>query len=380
MTKKLLSLLCLFSLISACEKKPQFQNALDYALNSNDPRIKNIIDSVQRYEVQIKFTKINRTKDSVIFEDHGFQVNSNNYFYPASTVKLPIAVLALEKLNKLDALSRDTHYYVEGDTIETTFAADITKIFVVSDNAANNRLIEFLGQDFINKSLKEKGLDSIRISHRLSTDEPYEITTKPLIVYLNDSTTTMLEKTVNTSAIPLKLNGIKKGIGYYEENELIHEPFDFGLKNHYPINAQHNVLKRLIFPNCFKENERFDLSSDQREFLLKTMQLLPKEAGYDSEEFYDSYVKFFMFGDKKSKMPENIDILNKVGYAYGTLTDCAYINDRKNNVEFLLTATLLVNSNQIFNDNTYEYDHIGIPFLAALGQEIHSFEVSAKNK
>jgi hypothetical protein len=29
-----------------------------------------------------------------------------------------------------------------------------------------------------------------------------------------------------------------------------------------------------------------------------------------------------------------------------------------------------VNSNQIFNDDTYEFEQVGIPFLAALGQEI----------
>ena len=33
-------------------------------------------------------------------------------------------------------------------------------------------------------------------------------------------------------------------------------------------------------------------------------------------------------------------------------------------------ATILVNSNQIFNDDIYEFEQVGIPFLAALGQEI----------
>jgi hypothetical protein len=104
------------------------------------------------------------------------------------------------------------------------------------------------------------------------------------------------------------------------------------------------------------------------------MQLLPNEAGYDREEFYDSYGKFFMFGDSKENMPKNVTIYNKVGYAYGTLTDCAYIKDETNKVEFLITATILVNEDKIFNDNAYEYDEIGIPFLAALGQELYTIE------
>jgi len=54
----------------------------------------------------------------------------------------------------------------------------------------------------------------------------------------------------------------------------------------------------------------------------------------------------------------------------------AYVKDR-NGIEFFLTATILTNKNEIFNDNNYEYDQLGIPFLAALGREIYQFE---KNK
>ena len=75
-----------------------------------------------------------------------------------------------------------------------------------------------------------------------------------------------------------------------------------------------------------------------------------------------------MYGDQKETMPNHIKIYNKVGYAYGTLTDCAYIVDTKNEIEFMVVATLLVNSNGIFNDDTYEYETIGIPFLAELGR------------
>jgi hypothetical protein len=171
-----------------------------------------------------------------------------------------------------------------------------------------------------------------------------------------------------------------KGTGYYEDDILIHEPFDFTLKNQYSINAQHNVMKRLIFPEKFKESERFNLNTAQRKFVLEAMRKLPKEAGYDSKNYYDSYVKFFMFGDTQNDIPNYIDIFNKVGYAYGTITDCAYIHDSKNDVEFMLTATILANNDGIFNDDAYEYDTIGIPFLAALGWEIYTYELQSKGK
>lgn len=376
MSKTQLLLLFLFCLVVSCEKENKATNPLDHALASENIKIKRVIDSVDQYEVQIKLTQINRDNDSLILKDYDFQVDDNNYFYPASTVKFPIAVLALEKLNQLDSLNKDTRFYIEGDTVETTFAADVSKIFAVSDNQANNRLMEFLGQDALNKNLKQKGISPVRISHRLSTENADEITTKPLILYLNDSTAMALEGSINTSPKPLKIDKVEKGIGYIIEDSLMHEPFSFALKNYYPINAQHAVLKRIIFPEVFSEGERFNLSDDQRKFILDAMHTLPKEVGYDPVEFYDSYVKFFMFGDTKEDMPEHIKIYNKVGYAYGTLTDCAYILDSKNKVEFMLTATILVNMDGIFNDNIYEYDDIGIPFLAELGREIYTFELN----
>jgi hypothetical protein len=44
----------------------------------------------------------------------------------------------------------------------------------------------------------------------------------------------------------------------------------------------------------------------------------------------------------------------------------------------MLTATILVNKDGIFNDDAYEYDEVGIPFLAALGRAIYTLELDRK--
>ena len=74
-------------------------------------------------------------------------------------------------------------------------------------------------------------------------------------------------------------------------------------------------------------------------------------------------------------MREDLRIYNKVGYAYGTLTDVAYINDTEKGIEFLLAATVLVNENQTFNDNIYEFETKGIPFLAEIGRQLYAHEL-----
>jgi hypothetical protein len=108
---------------------------------------------------------------------------------------------------------------------------------------------------------------------------------------------------------------------------------------------------------------------------MDAMKTLPREAGYGEDEYYDSYCKFFMYGDSRDRIPPHVQIYNKVGFAFGTLTDCAYIHDMRTGVEFLLTCTLLVNENKIFNDDIYEYQETGIPFLAALGRALYQIEL-----
>ena len=336
------------------------------------------MDSLHQYEVQIRYTQINRKNDSILFTDFDFQVDETQYFYPASTVKFAAAVGTLEKLNALDSLTRDSHFFVEGDSIQTTFARAIQEIFAVSDNEANNRLIEFLGQDNLNHRMEQRGVAPIRISHRLSTENADDVTTKPLVIFTNDSTTVTSQPIINSVPTALSVSNIEKGKGFYADDSLYREPFDFSLKNYFPVASQHRLLKRIIFPNHFPPEERFDLSQDQYAFLHKAMHTLPKDTGYDGEEYYDSYGKFFLYGDSTAPIPDHMEIYNKVGYAYGTLTDCAYIKDTKNKVEFMLTATILVNKDGIFNDDHYEYDEVGIPFLAELGRELYQIELERK--
>ena len=155
------------------------KNPLETVLTSQLEKIQKVMDDLNKYEVQILYTEVTRNIDnSISFIDYSFQVNDSIYFYPASSVKFPIAILALEKMNEENTFNRNSKFYIEGDSIETTFAKEIEKIFAVSENEAFNRLFEYLGKDDINIRLKSKGLKA-RISHRLSTENSGELKQNP---------------------------------------------------------------------------------------------------------------------------------------------------------------------------------------------------------
>ena len=44
----------------------------------------------------------------------------------------------------------------------------------------------------------------------------------------------------------------------------------------------------------------------------------------------------------------------------------------------MVSATLMVNQDRIFNDNVYEYDEIGLPFLAELGRQLYAINMKLK--
>lgn len=362
--------LFLISLIFMASCSPR--NPLEVVLKSNNSKIKRVMDSLEKHEVQILFTEVLEKKDTVIFKDYSFQVDDSTYFYPASSVKFPIVVLALEKLNKNPLINRNTIFIIDGDSTKTTVANEIKKIFAVSDNEAYTRLFEYLGQDYITSELEKRGITS-RISHRFSDPEPYSLETKSLQFYKNDSVLFSSKKTLNKPLKSLEIKKVNKGVGYINNDSLVKESMDFSQKNYIPLISLHNMMKQLQFSESFPIEKRFNLSKDDRKFLLKMMKILPREANYDAKEYYDSYGKFFVFGDRKDAIPNHIKIYNKVGYAYGYLTDCAFIINKKTNKKYIITATIHVNNNKIYNDGIYEYDEIGLPFLAELGRQLINY-------
>ncbi len=365
---------CAILTFTACTSLKNYDNGLDYALASERKAIREIQSKATTHELQIRYVQIDLEEEGgVQFKNIDFQLEPEQYFYPASTVKLPIVILSLEKLNRL-GISYKTPFKLANDTITTSFEDTVKQIFAVSDNLAYNRLYEFLGADYINSRMHQLGIHKFRISHRLSTDNAMRLEHSPLIINPKKQNESLISVPKDTKAVKLELKGITKGIGFQLGEATHYTPFDFSLKNYYPIDSQWEVFKRIFYSESIPEDQRFKLSEQQRNFLIESMAMYPRDAGYDPKTYPDNYGKFVVYGSRKGKLPRAIKIYNKVGYAYGTLTDAAYITHEKKNIAFMLFATVLVNENKIFNDNQYQYDSLGIPFLAALGKAIYKYE------
>lgn len=391
---------CLIVLFFICQNGFT-QNPLWEVINKNKTAFGDIFERPDHYEVQIIYTQINRDKKNVpSFHSYYYQLDSTNYFYPASTVKMPTAFVALEKLNQLgikglneftpmrngvgSAPQTEASLDASAENLLPSVAHYIKKIFLVSDNDAYNRLYEFVGQKALNSGLRAKGYDDVRLIHRLSAPEYNAETnrqTNPVTFYKNDKILYHQGEVESDSYADLGLQNQIKGKGYANnEGGIINESFDFRYKNYISLQDLHDILKAVLFPNAVPEEQSFDLTEENYSFLYEYMAMTPKTSTYPKYDKPDGYVKFFMFGGDAPAIPEHIRIFNKVGDAYGYLTDVAYVVDLKNNVEFMVAATIHVNDNRIYNDGVYEYESKGFPFFKNLGNLIYASELKRKRE
>jgi hypothetical protein len=254
------------------------------------------------------------------------------------------------------------------------------KILLVSDNDAFNRLYEFVGQQAFNETLKAKGYADSRFLHRLSVPLTIEQNryTNPVRFMDNDRLIYGQPQQFNPNSL-LPKTPITKGLGYMKGDSLVRQPFEFTNKNFFPLHDQQNILKAVLFPEYIDKKRTFNLTPDDYRFVYQFMSQLPSETAYpryNATEFYDSYCKFTMFGDSKAAMPKHIRVFNKVGDAYGFLLDNAYVVDFEKGIEFMLTAVMYCNEDQVFNDDKYDYDSVGLPFYANLGKLIYEHETT----
>ncbi len=390
--------LCLFSFNSGAQAITDSYLAAILKENK-DPLIKKILDAPNEYRLQIVYTQINRDKNNKPhFKNYFYNYDPNLYYNPASVVKLPLAALALEKLNKINqpgvnkytTILFDSSYpkqkvLYKDTTAENnlpTIAQFIRKALLISDNDAYNRLYQFVTQQTIHQQLRTKGYKNLIIPRQFTgfnyTGNRYSnpirfVNAEGKLIYAQP-------QTFNKDSLVFTEDVWVGDNHWTNDDVLMPGPMNFRGQNNISILDLQQILQSIMFPSSVPKKQRFNLTKDDYAFLHKFLSQYPSETDYpkyDTDEFYDSYVKFY-FQDSSKKMPENIRVFNKVGWSYGFLTDVSYVADFKNNIEYMLTATVYANSDGVINDGKYDYKTIGHPFLKSLGNSIYQFELNRK--
>jgi hypothetical protein len=371
---------------------------LNLLTSANSQTINKVITTPANYRVQIIYTQINRDKNNKpVFKNYYFNYDADLYFNPASIVKMPLAFLSLEKLNKMHVQgvdkftpvvfdsSRPFHKPLVNDSTsmngQASIAHFIKRAFLISENDPYNRMYQFVGQQEINRSLAAKGYKDVRITRQFMGLTPAQNRQTNPVRFIHEDGSTVYLQPAAYNPDSFRVKEIKIGNAHYDKNDsLVNQPFDFTMHNNLSLEAIQQMLQSVLFPQSVPPKQRFLLTNQDRSFLQQYLSQYPSETPYpkyDTSKFYDSYVKFF-FRDSTHRMPPQVRVFNKVGWSYGFITDVSYVVDFKNSIEYMLSATVYVNSDGIINDGRYDYASTGYPFLHDVGQAIYRYELARK--
>jgi hypothetical protein len=375
---------------------PGNSKLLDSLLHTS-PALAQVLKHPSTYQLQIIYTQIDRDAQNVPhFTRHTYHLNPQQYFNPASLVKLPVAMLALEKLHTLpNTINRNTILSTGvawGCQTSVPFAAPadsdrqatvgnyIKRMLLVSDNLAYNRLYEFLGQKLLNNRLQQLGYTGSRIVRRFAPcDTAANRHTNPIAFHTTTGDTLYTQPAQTNPRTPLPpLGPVFAGRAYKLGDRIIHRPYDFTTANNLPLTDITTILQAALFPESVTNAQHYSLTASDYAFLRQYLHLTPHAShfnAYTSSKYFDSYKKYLYYGRSPAIKPQpGLRIFNIVGMSHGYLADVAYFADSLHQSEFMLSAVLYVNQDGIINDGAYEYNSIGEPFLAQLGQLLYQYE------
>ena len=365
---------------------------LDALLQRLPPSCRSVVSHPGQYHLQIIYTQIDRdARNRPHFNHLRYCVDPKQYFYPASLVKLPVAALALEKINRLgiEGVSRRTPMRIDntldclagyGSSDTASVESSVKRMLLVSDNSGYNRLWDFLTRDYANGRLQECGYGGIRLLHRFAAcGVPQNRVNNPVRFYAKNGKTLYAQpRAVSLLPDVNPLAPVTMGSFSYYNGVLLPRPFRADNLNYAPLEAVHRFLIAIMFPGAAGRGSALRLSAEDYRLLRTWMCLLPRESGmpeYVPDIGYaDNFKKYLLFGDGSRPCVPSLREFNVVGRAYGFLSDVAYFADFERHVEFFLSAVIFANEDDVVNDDQYEYETVALPFFSALGAAVYEYE------
>ena len=243
--------------------------------SNSDSLFQQVVGHPDDYRIQIIYTQIDRDENNVPHcTNHYFHVDPDDYFNPASTVKLPTAIFSLEKINALniEGLSKySTVQYEPGESRESAVFQDSTaengfpslaqyirKAFLVSENDPYNRFYQWVTPETINRKFQQLGFAHSRITSQflgLSVEENRH--TNPVrfldkqghVLYRQDAA-------YNQDAFDFSQEVFIGDKHYDRQGNLLDGPIEFTRANKIALEDLQQLLQRLVFPESVTPEKR----------------------------------------------------------------------------------------------------------------------------
>ncbi len=350
------------------------------------------VTNTSTYKTQIIYTQIDRDTNNVpSFHTYTYG-DLSTPFYPASVVKLPTAMLALEKLNELQQsttsyikykplpcanYTNNTSIYhkiqenQDAEEIAMLYNVPVhkvkimspkyakleenrleniedimSKMLIYSNNVAYCKMYDFVGQKKLIQRLQDKKYNTI-VKHRFASCSPEENKSTSGFWLLDDNFNTL-----------------------YEQESLYNDSIVPEGKNKVPLPDLHRMVQTIVFPESFADSTKFNLTPANYDLLRTYLAMRPSDHTTFRDSEYanvpDNMTNYFVVGVNNTIPASKVKIYNIVGRAYNYLIDCAYIIDWENNTEFMLSAVV--------------YAGEAMPYMEKLGRIFLDYEKNRNYK
>jgi hypothetical protein len=387
---------CLFSFGQNSTTNLKAPQLMQTVIDSLAIKFPNVIQSPDKYRFKIIFTEVKRSKTKIALETVSYRGDQKEYLYPASIVKLPTALMTLEEFNEIQkktptVLMNSTIKFIQKKGCLTTanqikignrmyptnLDVLIKMMLAVSDNDAYNRLFDFVGQQKLNSRMFELGYNKAKIIRKFVLNCGFEQNrySDSLVIY-GKRNERLFTRGVLYNTDPIDVDTSNTLGKQYEgfNKQLINKPFDFSKQNNIELMDIHKTLSGIVFPNS-TSNHKYNITSDQRKYLLQNLGRYPDEYGlaYNTLEYFPTYKKYLFYGrdPKINYMNDSLNrfrSMNIVGVSFGSVIDCAYLIDFQTGKEFIVTVGIYANEDEVINDGKYDYDTIAYPIMKEIGR------------
>jgi hypothetical protein len=328
--------------------------------------------------LQICFTRLTHGSNGAAFETHYYRRDAD-WFAPASLVKLPLAALLLEQLEAAG---------IDWRTAKLTFpnmpacaeramelrrpqavARLIERALVLSDDSAYCALFDALGPQHIRERMQAlmPGAN-VRIQARFGSCGPENSrVTGPVQITNAAGKTLLLTPQRPPFALLSAAEPIKIGRAWMQGAHRVEGAKDFTESNSAPLPALHALMLALMRPELVPAGQRFQLSAQARETIVRGMRLNPADSAQsnpDERKLSRTFFRLLAVGD--GQWPADLTVHNKVGWAYGFLSDQAHL--QRGAQQCWISCAMYLNSDGVLNDGAYDYERIGRPFMAQIGR------------
>jgi hypothetical protein len=356
-----------------------------------------LVDQVLRNASKFNFQLILSVYDYKNGKDtlYHFYLNRDQYYFsPASLIKLPLAIIAGEKLTSLknshgvsvnDSIAittcscdKSTDSYVKNSR-PSSFKQFYNELFIMSNNSAYNLFFDFVGRDHANKRFKELGFNRIIMNNRFSSGCSDE-TNKNYggITFYRNNQENILSIPCGSSYMNWSYDITwpnKAGKFQLINKKIISGPKEYTSGNYVSLTDAHQMLIDFIedFHRPIKER-KFKIDDEIRTTIYNAMGSFPKEMispNYITENIPDTYYKFFLNPKSMNTSSNSLRIYNKVGIAGGYISDVSFIEDKRIGLRFFLSGSMLAKKDGVIGNNNFNYYDIGIPTFRKIGELVY---------